>query len=230
VVSAEDVMAAFDHDLAVNGIPDDVRLFGRNLVTLNSMGLEDFAFAKLTSLAPELHHAAWYWEAARLMCFGEPAMSAQHRDALEREAEGLRDDAVTADFRAHVHDGTGDIDGALRILQAIPASSLSDSEATLLLKIELARGQPEALALARRTDCFDLRNGQHWQYLAQAEQQAGNLAAASAAWRRAVFYFPDDVALVNEANDFAATQRDDSLAKAIATRFDFDRSLGGYFP
>jgi tetratricopeptide (TPR) repeat protein len=216
-VRDEEVMASFDHDFAANGMPADVRLFGRNVIALNSLGLEDFAFAKLTGLPKELHGTPWYWEAARILCFAEPAFSSTHRDALMHEAESLHDDSVTAEFRAYNHYyATGDSDGALHILENIPPHQLGNYAAELLLKIELDRKQPEALALAQRTDCFDLRNGRHWQYLAQAEEQAGHLEAARAAWEKAVFYYPDDVELMEAASAFAAKSNDPALAQAIA--------------
>ncbi len=215
-VREEDVMACFDHDLAAYGMPADVRLFGRNLIALNSLGLEDFAFAKLTGLPKELHHAPWYWEAARILCFEEPVFSPAHRDALFREAESLHDAARTAEFRAYCDDAAGDADGARHLLEKIPPGQLSNASAALLLKIDLGQQRPEALALARRTDCFDLRNGRHWQYLAQAEERAGNVEAARVAWEKAVFYYPDDVALMEAATAFAAKFNDPALARAIA--------------
>ena len=75
---------------------------------------------------------------------------------------------------------------------------------------------PEALDLARRTDCFDLRNGRHWMYLAQAEEHAGHFDAARAAWKRAVFYYPDDTVLTKAAADFAGKYNDSALLQAIA--------------
>jgi hypothetical protein len=216
-VTKDEVMTIFDRDLAVNSVPSNVTLFGRNIIALNSLGLDDFAFAKLTGLPQEDHHAPWYWEAARFGCFAEPNMSAPHREALFQEAESQPDGAVTAEFRAYYkYDAANDVDGALKILRAIPPDRLGNSAAELLLKIELERKQPEALALARRTDCFDLRNGKHWQYLAQAEEQFGSLDAARAAWLKAVFYYPDDPALMQAATDFAAKNNDTTLAQAIA--------------
>jgi tetratricopeptide (TPR) repeat protein len=215
-VRDEEVMTAFDHDLAANGIPADVSLFGRNIIALNSLGLEDFAFVKLTGLPEELHHASWYWEAARMLCFAEPEFTPAHRDTLMHEAESLHDDTLTAEFRAYHHYYAGDSDGALSILENIPPNQLGNYAAELLLKIELDRKRPEALALARRTDYFDLRNGRHWEYLAQAEDQAGNTDAARVAWEKAVFYYPDDAALMEAATAFAAKFHDSALTQAIA--------------
>jgi len=214
-VTSEEIMAAFDRDLAVNGLPA-ATLLGRNLIALNSLGLEDYAFARLTGLPEEDHHAPWYWEAARIMSFNQPLFSSAHRDALMHEAESLNDNNLTAEFRAYDHDTANDINGALQILEAIPPRQLSNYAAELLLKIELDQKRPEALALARRTDCFDLRNGRHWQYLAQAEEQFGSLDAARAAWRKAVFYYPEDPALMQAASAFAAKNNDTALAQAIA--------------
>jgi len=216
-VSDEEIMAAFDHDLAAYGLPVDIRLFGRNIIALNSLGLGDFALAKLTGLPKDLHHATWYWEAARFLCFAEPDSSPTHRDALRDEAESLHDDAVTTDFRAYYHYyASNDADGARRILESIPPRQLDNPGAELLLKIDLEQKRPEALALARRTDCFDLRNGHHWQYLAQAEEEAGHLDAARIAWRKAVFYDPDDAALMEAASVFAGKFKDTALAQVIA--------------
>ena len=215
-VTNEEIIASFDHDSATNGMPADVRLFGRNIIALNSLGLEDFAFARLTGLPEQFHHASWYWEAARILCFAEPGFSPVHRDTLFHEAAWMNDDAVTAEFRAYYeYYATDDADTALRILNHIPSNQLSNYSAELLLKIELDRKRLEALALAQRTDCFDLRNGRHWQYLAQAEEQAGHLEAARAAWKKAVFYYPDDAALMEAATDFAAKHNDPALAQTI---------------
>lgn len=216
-VGDDEIMASFDHDLAANGMAADVTLFGRNIIALNSLGLEDFAFAKLTGLPEEFHHAPWYWEAARFLCFAEPGFSPVHRDTFLHEAESLHEDILTAEFRAyHRYYALGDIDGAMSILEAIPPNRLGNYSAELLLKIDLDRKRPEALALARSTDCFDLRNGRHWQYLAQAEEQAGQIDAARAAWGKAVFYYPDDAALMEAATAFAAKFNDPALAQAIA--------------
>lgn len=218
-ISKDEVAAIFDQDLAANGMPN-ATLFGRNIIALSSLGLEDFAFAKLTGLPKELHHAPWYWEAARMICFEEPRLSSSRLNDvinLENEAGALHDNAVTAEFRAYFcYDAMGDIDGALRELENIPPNRLGNYAAELLLKIELDRKQPEALALARRMDCFDLRNGRHWQYLAQAEEQFGSLNAARAAWEKAVFYYPDDPALMEAATVFAAKDNDPALSQAIA--------------
>jgi hypothetical protein len=214
-VTKDEIGAAFNHDIAADGMPADIRLFGRNLIALNSLGLEDFAFAKLTGLPKETHHAAWFWEAARFLCFSYPSFSPTHRDDLMREADSLHDD-VTAEFRAYYrYKAADDENGALQILKGIPPDKMGNYAAELLLKIELDRKMPEALALARRTDCFDLRNGRHWQYLAQAEEQAGHLDAATVAWKKAVFYYPDDVELMAAASEFAEAHHDNALAKAI---------------
>jgi hypothetical protein len=216
-VSGDEIQAAFDHDLTANGMPADVRLLGRNLIALNSLGTEDFAFAKLTGLSKEFHSASWYWEAARFMCFAEPKFSAAHRDALMAEAESLPGKAVTAEFRAYDrYFAANDADGALVILKSIPPDQLGNYSAELLLKIELDRKQPEALTLARQLGYFDLRNGRHWQYLAEAEEAAGNSAAAATAWGKAVFYAPDDEVLIAAATAFAAAHKDAALDKAIA--------------
>ncbi len=210
-------MASFDRDLAANGLPTDLTLLGRNIIALNSLGLEDFAFAKLTGLPNEFHHAAWYWEAARLLCFGEHGFSQAHREALFKEAESLHEDDLTAEFRAYDQYNAGDVDGAWNILRKISTNKLSNYTAELLLRIELDRKLPESLTLAQRSDCFDLRNGHHWQYLAVAEGQAGHAEAAAAAWKKAVYYYPDDVELMKAAVVFAAHHEDRELSQAIST-------------
>lgn len=214
-VSNHDITALFDVDIADNGMPTDIRLFGRNLIALNSLGLEDFTFAKLTGLPPGDHHTGWYWEAARFLCFAEPSFSMAHRDQLRKEAEALHDDSVTAEFRAYCANAAGDVDGALRILETIPKNQLGNYAAELLLKIHLDRKQPEALTLAWQNGSFDLRNGRHWQYLAEAEEQADHSAAAAHAWEKAVFYYPDDAALMAGATSFARKHDDAGLSQAI---------------
>ena len=214
-LSDEDVVAIFDHDTVAYGRPVDFRLFGRNLIALNSMGLEDFALARLKALPETMHHAPWYWEAARILCFQEPAFLSVHRTELLREAEELHDDGVTAEFRAWCSQAAGDTDGALRILENIPRNRLGNYGAELLLRIYLDRKRPEALALARRSDCFDLRNGRYWSYLAEAEEQAGHPEAATRAWKKAVFYYPDDEAVMDGAATFAEKFQDVSLSQAM---------------
>ncbi len=215
-VQDTDVIRIFNEDIASHGRPANLLLYGRNLITLNSMGLEDFAFSQFKALPPELHHAPFYWEAARIFCFEGARFSSGHRHDLLHEAETLHDDFLTAEFRAYCHDADGDTDGALRILENIPPKQLGNYSAELLLKIYLERGRPEALALARRMECFDLRNGRHWQYLAEAEEQAGHQEVAARAWKKAVFYYPDDELLIKQATAFAARSRDGELVQAIA--------------
>ncbi len=214
-VRDEEVQVAFDADLAANGRPLSSTIYGHNLIALNSMGLEDFAFTKLRALPDAVHHAPWYWEAARIFCFEAPEMSREHRDAFLSEAKGLSDDDVTAEFRAYCQQADGDTAGAQVILEKIPPPRLGNAAAELLLKIYLDQKQPKALALAQRTDCFDLRNGRHWQYLAEAEEQAGHPEAAAPAWRKAVFYYPDDATLMARASDFATRFNDAELARDL---------------
>ena len=211
----EEVMAIFDHDLAAYGRPVDFRLFGRNLIALNSMGLEDFTLAKLKALPEAMHHAPWYWEAARILCFQEPAFRPVHRQELLHEAEELHDDGVTAEFRAWYSQAAGDTDGALRILESIPRNRLGNYGAELLLRIYLDQKRPEALTMARQSNCFDLRNGRYWSYLAEAEEQTGHSEAAARAWKKAVFYYPDDEDVMNGAAAFAEKFQDVSLSQAM---------------
>jgi hypothetical protein len=215
-ITNDDVCATFDRDLTTNGVPNDASLLGRNLIALNSMGLEDFAFAKLTGLPADTHKSGWYWEAARIMCFSEPAFSPSHRQALLDEANALHDDGLTADFRAHCAYWGGNPDAARKILEAISPSKLGNASAELLLKMDVEQHNPAALALAARNDCFDLRNGHRWEYLAEAAQQAGHLDLAHTAWLKAVFYAPDDTDLMSSASSFAASTSDAELQKAIA--------------
>ena len=214
-VSDADVMQIFSSDIAAHGHPADLLLYGRNLITLNSMGLEDFVSAQLKSLPDDFHHAPWYWEAARILCFQEPSFSSDHRHELLREAENLHNDSLTAEFRAYCCYAEGDIDGTLHILESIPPKQLGNYTAELLLKLYLDRRSPEALALARRSDCFDLRNGRHWQYLAEAEEQARHPEEAVRAWENAVFYYPDAVALMEQASVFAMRTHDKNLSHVI---------------
>lgn len=215
-VPDEAVTTAFDRDLAAYGRPTDTRLYGRNLIALNSLGLEDYAFAQLQALPPELHRVPWYWEAARILCFEQPAFSPVHRAALLGEAEKSPDQTLTAEFRAYSLNASGDTEGALHILESIPPQGLGNNAAELLLKIYLEQKRPESLALAQRTDCFDLRNGHHWQYLAQAEEAAGHSDAASRAWGKAVFYYPDDAVLMENAAAFAKKFSCIALTQALA--------------
>jgi len=91
---------------------------------------------------------------------------------------------------------------------------LSNSAAELLLKIELDRQPGDALA--RRNDCFGIRNGRRWMYVAEAEEKYGSMDTARAAWKKAVFYYPDDDDLMRAATEFAAKYNDASLKQAIA--------------
>ncbi len=222
-VSADDIEAAFDRDLTGNGAPN-AALLGRNIIALNSLGLEDFAYEKLKEQLDKHVTASWCWEAARILCFETPRFSAEHRDALQvfSGALGLFDkftrraDPLGTEYAAYRDEALGRKDDAYALLHALPPPKLSNADAELLLKIELERDMPEALSLARRTDCFDLRNGRHWQYLAQAEERWGSLEAAKDAWEKAVFYYPDDDALMQAASDFAAKHGDARLKTAIA--------------
>ncbi len=214
-VTDEQVMAAFRHDLETHGRPSDLRLFGRNLIALNSLGLGDFAFEQMSSLPKELRHAPWYWEAARIFCSRQPLLSDANRNALLAEVDELHDDGLTSGFRAWALEAHGDTDGALRVLEAIPPGQLGDATAELLLKIYLERKRPEALDLARQTGCWDLRNGRHWEYLALAEEGADQIVNAALAWRKAVFYYPDDPLLMQNAADFAARHHDAELQQQI---------------
>lgn len=217
-VSAPEVTKAFDADLKANGLPASHTILGHNLIALNSIaqaGVEDYTINPLYNLPEEIHHRPWYWEAARILSFEAPELRREDRALLLAEAQNLHDDALTAEFRAYCREADGDTAGALAILEKIPPDHPSNASAELLLKIYLEQKNPKALELARRTDCFDLRNGRHWQYLAQAEEQAGNSAAAARAWQKALFYYPDDANLVGEAKAFVDRHPDRTVTAQL---------------
>ena len=222
-VSGEEIDASFRDDLRRHGFPENAALFGRNLIALQSLGREDEVFAQLAALPPELHRTGWYWEAARTICFEEPPASPAHRAQLLAEANALHADALTAEFRAYAADAAQDEDGAYRILNALPQRDLSDPEATLLLRLKLDRHDSDALALARRSALFDLRNGRHWALLAQAEATAPHPdpARAAHAWERAVYYWPDAQDIVTSALLFADRTQDSALRAQVAADANF---------
>jgi hypothetical protein len=211
-LTSAQVIAAFNDPGVPHGSPFDSLLDGRNLIALHSLGLDDFAFARLRAAAPD---ESWYWEAAGFMCFTNPCADEKYRQALLTEADHAPTPENAA-FRAKALEREGRGDDALRVLQGVPPEQLNQDAAELLLKLEVERHLPGALALARRTDCFDLRNGRHWQYLAEAEESAGNIATAASAWKRAVFYYPDDDDLLAGAASFARSHADAALARDVA--------------
>ena len=189
-VGGAEVEAAFSDEMKRNGLPRNPLLYGRDVIALNSLGLADFAVEQLTSLPPDLHHAGWYWEAARMICFDSPQAPAALRQKLRAEADTLGD--LTTEFRAYDDEAEGRPDDARQLLGRLPESGLSDREALLLLRIEMKEHRPEALALARRHAFFDLSDGEYWRDRAILEEAAGRLPAAARAWHEAVFYAPDE--------------------------------------
>ncbi len=216
-VTAVQVEAAFDAEIAQGGTPRNFTLYGRNLIALHAMGLSDFAFARLAAVPLTRHGEPWYWEAARIMCFEEPKAAPALRDRFEVEAlsPAVPPD-VTAEFRAYDAYAEQRVGEATRILKAIPPAQLRDAESLLLLRIEVETHDPDALALARQVALFDLSDGEHWRYLAELEDRAGQPAAAAAAWKRAVFYQPDIPAFLSEASLFAARTGDAALARQVS--------------
>jgi tetratricopeptide (TPR) repeat protein len=213
-VTDNEIKSAFEHDLAENGVPSQIALYGRNLIALNSLGLGDFAIGKLKHSISRSQFA-WAWEAARIICFEPPAATETARQSLQIYADTTKNDSpALREFSAYW--AQGNPAKAKTILQMYPNYPLHNAEAQLFLKIELDQSDPAALPLARRTDCWDLRNGRHWMYLAEAEERWGSLDAARAAWRKAVFYYPDDGELMKAAAEFAAKHDDAELKQAIA--------------
>jgi len=188
-VTNAQVVAIFKDDLHRNGLPRNLLLFGRNVIALHSLGDSSFAFRQLTGLPADMHRAGWYWEAARIICFQYPAAPADLRAAWRKEADAAGD--AGRDFRAYDDEVSGDFQDARALLEEIPVSQLSDREAYLLLQIEIALQKPDALDLARRGPLYDLSDGERWRDLAVLEEQAGNEAAADAAWRKTLYYAPE---------------------------------------
>ena len=214
-VSDQAIDSAFSQDIALHGRPEDMLIFGRNLIALNSNGREDLAFHQLTSLPAEKHSVPWYWEAARILCFETPRISPLHRQQLVDEADRLHQDDLTAEFRALDRADRGDDEGARKILTSVPPDQLATRAGDLLLKIDLKQDRPEVLATASRLTGFDPRDGDHWEYVAIAEERAGLISAAARDWERAVFYYPDEVDLMAHAKQFALKNQDARLLQAV---------------
>jgi len=189
-ISGNQIEATFSDEIKRDGLPRNLLLYGRDVIALNSLVRPDFAVAQLTSLPPDLHHAGWYWEAARMICFDNPPAPAALRKKLRAEADTLGD--LTAEFQAYDDKAEGRPDDARQLLTSIPEASLSDREAILLLRIEMEQNRPEALALAQHHAIFDLSDGEYWHDRAILEEAAGRLPVAAHAWREAVFYAPDE--------------------------------------
>jgi hypothetical protein len=209
-VSDDQIKTAFDADMRQNGVASDGARFGRNLITLHSSGLDEYAIKMLIHFIARSQFA-WTWEAARIICFEAPTASEKDRQPLEIYLG--EKSPVLREFQAYW--AQADEAKATAILGTFQNRPMSNAEAQLLLKIKLDQNDTTALPLARRTDCWDLRNGKHWQYLAEAEERWGSLDAARAAWRKAVFYYPDDDELMKAAADFAAKHDDAALKQAI---------------
>ncbi len=216
-LTAAQVEAAFDDEQKRNGPPRNLTLLGRNLIALHSLGLTDFALARLTALPAAEHAAPWYWEVARIVCFESPPAPRSVRDRFQAEATSpALDPSITAEFRAYAAYADNRLDDAGRILLSIPPSHLGDSTAILLLRIEVQTNDPAALALARRSYLFDLSDGEHWLDLAQLEEAAGHRDAAAFAWSHAIFYQPDNPDVLIRAADFARRTGDQTLAQQAA--------------
>ena len=213
-VTDEQIEAAFDKDLTQNGVPADRALYGRNVIALNSLGLSYLAVAQLTK-AISRREFTWEWEAARIICFEPPYAGRTPSEPLEPYADATKADSPELREFSAFWAAQSDTSKAKTILQMYPHKPLSDAEAQLLVRIELDQNDPSALGLARRTDCWDLRNGKHWEYLAEAEERWGSLDAARAAWRKAVFYYPDDDELKARAHAFAQRHTDEELEQMI---------------
>jgi hypothetical protein len=215
-LTAAQVETAFDEEGRRNGPPRNMTLYGRDLIALHSMGLSDFAFARLTGLPTSMHTAPWYWEAARIMCFEIPQAAKEYRARLEAEAaRPAIPVGVTAEFRAYDAYAEGHPDDAARILTSLPLKRLSDREAILLLRIQVQKNDPNAISLAQRVRRFDLSDGEHWQDLALLEDAVGNQRAAAAAWKRAVFYAPDVPEILSQAAQFAVRTNNSELAGQV---------------
>ena len=219
-VTGEAMEASFSQDVRLHGRPADLLLFGRDLLALNSSGREDFVFSQLTSLPKDLHRVPWYWEAARILCFETPSFSLEHRERLVQEAETLHNDSLTAEFMAFTRAAAGDEEGARTFLVRTPAGNLDSHGNDLLLKIDTDEHRPEALTEAISSKGVDLRDGRHWEYLAQAEESAGNQEAAAAAWRKAILFYPDEAEIRQGATNFATKYRDEKLAGEIKQSLD----------
>jgi len=216
-VTETEIRAMSDDQIASSHVPSNIALFGRNVLALNSLGFGDSAYVQLTTTSPDFARQGWYWEAALILCFDVPPLSPELRKEFSDRVPWLQqtDPALataTNAFTAYAVHAAGHDAKALAALRGTP---LNNASAELLAKLELDRNDPAALELARRTDCWDLRNGKHWQYLAEAEERWGSLDTARAAWRKAVFYYPDDDELMKAAADFAVKHDDAALKQAI---------------
>lgn len=188
-VNGDEIDAIFSDEMEREGLPRNLVLYGRDLIALNSLGRSEFAIARLQALPSDKHHAGWYWEAARMICFDVPPAPADLRRKLRAEADKLG--GVATEFRAYDDEAEGRPDDARKLLSGIPEGQLSDREAILLLRVKMALHDPTALALARRRSLFDLSDGEHWRDLAELEETAERYRAAAHAWYGAVLYAPD---------------------------------------
>jgi hypothetical protein len=175
-------------DIEQHGMPRNMVVYARNLIALCGMNIRGSPISQFSLLPPEMHHTGWYWEAARIMCFQFPYDTNDlGRQMIRQEADAIGDPGL--DFRAYDDETRSNLDEAYKPLAQ--KRDLSDVEATLLLRVEVRQRRPEALQLARRQSLFDLTNGEHWKDLALLEKKVGNLNQAGVAYRKMLYYAPD---------------------------------------
>jgi hypothetical protein len=188
-VTPPEIEGFFLDDVRAHGLPRDMLLFGRDLVALNSMGDSKFAVAQLTGLPPDMHRAGWYWEAARLMCFDPPRVPDDLRRTLRTEANTLPD--ATREFRAYDDEANHQLEAARSLVLEIPQKDLSDREAILLLRINLALHPKKALELSVHEKLFDQNDGEYWRDRAMLLESSGPSSAGDQAWAKVLYYAPD---------------------------------------
>jgi hypothetical protein len=192
-LSDDQILKTFHDEIRQNGLPVRIVFHYRQLLALQSMGYEDVTWEALMNLPQTWKQSSLFWETAAKLAFTNPPLSDEHRDALYDLAQKDEFRNISLNFRAACLAQKANWPGVVALLSPLSRHLPNDGAFTLLAQAYLQQGDYEnAASLLRQNNLFDLRNGRRYQYLAQCEGHFNNRAAALAAWKQALFYFPDD--------------------------------------
>jgi tetratricopeptide (TPR) repeat protein len=192
-----------------------VELTFEKILTLQAMGLEQYALRLFDRLPSGAAERVSYWKTAIRFCRASGEEPAVLEFFYQKALEPARQPSSRV-FQGYYWSKNGRPERAIEALSPVPRTTNHETELLNLAQAFVEKREyVQAESLLANDRCFRTSNGERYSLLARVLSERGNLSRAAGIWKRALFLRPDDLSLRTRVREFLRLHPDASLATSL---------------